>query len=144
VIQEGTKTHSIDILMVSESPERLVSAQEALKPFGIRVVGCLGPVQGPCYLSTHERCPLADHARVVLVDSPPSGHFVRHFNDIPAGLYAETLAGLHPDAEVILCGVPEGTGGPTGEVTVCDRGALPMVEFLGELFTGLSMRSGPA
>jgi hypothetical protein len=141
--KEGSR-HSIDIVMVSESPEHIVAAQEAIRPLGLRLVGCLGPAQSPCYLSTQERCPLVDHATAVLVDSPATGRFVRHWHDIPAGTYAEGLASLHPDTQVILCGVPEGSGGTTGDVTVCDRGALPMVEFLGDLFTRLSMRSESA
>ncbi|HEU4480595.1 MAG TPA: hypothetical protein VFS18_01810 [Actinomycetota bacterium] len=125
---------AIDILMVSESPERVVAAQRAMKAVGIRVVACLGPAQSPCFFDEGHRCPFVDHAPVVIVDAPRSGSFRHEWKDIPAGVYAERVAAMHPGGLVLLCGAPEGAGGPTGDVTATPEDALSIIESLSDLF----------
>lgn len=111
---EGTR---LSLLLVSERPEFIVDAQRTLKPLGVRVVGCLGPCHGPCYLDEYDSCPLAEHAQVAIVDTPESGSFTYHWKELQAGTYAEELARLHPSCFVVLRdGSRVGTAGPSGEV----------------------------
>jgi hypothetical protein len=133
----------IDVLFVSESPARIVEAQESVKPLGIRLVGCTGPAQAPCYLQREDRCPLTEHSAVVLVDTPENGHFSRHWMDIPAPVYAEKLAAAHPDAFVVLCGA-EGASGSTRTVTASDDDALEVLYVLAGLFVRGGVRGSAA
>lgn len=104
------------VLVVSEDPVLIHRASETLGPSGVRVTGCLGPAHSRCKLEDRSSCPLAEHAEVALVDSPSSGVFTCHWKVIQAGDYAERLQRAHPDCTVVLCGAPEGSTGPTGEV----------------------------
>jgi hypothetical protein len=105
------------VLVVSEDPGFIIEVQERFQPLGVKVVGCLGPAASPCQLEYRRNCSLADHSSMVIVDAPRSGVFGRRWNVLPAGAYAERLAAAHPDTFVVLCGAPDGTSGPSGDVT---------------------------
>src|SRR5687767_2124635 len=92
----------LSVLIVSERPEYIVGAQQTLRPLGVKVVGCLGPCHGPCYLDEYDFCPLVGHADVAIVDTPQSGAFTHHWRELGAGTYAEELARLHPSCFVVL------------------------------------------
>ena len=85
------------VLVVSEDPQLIHHAFSTLRPYGMKVVGCLGPARGPCKLETDGTCPLALHCSVVLVDSPNSGSFRFHEKAVPVADYAAELAQCHPD-----------------------------------------------
>lgn len=127
------KPAQLSVLLVSERPEFIVGAQQTLRPLGVRVVGCLGPCHGPCYLDEYDSCPLAQHADVAIVDTPDSGSFSYHWKELPAGTYAEELARLHPSCFVVLCnGSQVGTAGASGEVAHVhdDVAALELVRSM--------------
>jgi hypothetical protein len=112
------------ILVVSEDPFFLDAVHGDLTALGGRVTGCMGPAQSVCELLEHGYCPLADHADVVIVDTPATGAFARGRVSIPAGTYAQRLAERHPCSLVLLSGAREGAVGATGEaVPVADRDA---------------------
>lgn len=112
------------VLVVSEDPFFVDAVHGDLSALGGRVVGCMGPAQSVCELYEHGYCPLADHADVVIVDTPATGTFSRGSISIPAGTYAGKLSERHPGSLVLLSGAREGFVGATGEaVPVADRDA---------------------
>ena len=121
------------VLVVSEDPAFITGLQEKFEPLGIPVFGCLGPSQAPCLMDTNGYCSLAEHATVVLVDTPPSGVFGR-WTVIPAGLYAERLARTHPKTFVVISEALLGVSGASGEIAhVKDRDAArKLLEWLME------------
>lgn len=111
------------VLIVSEDPEFIASAQESVRGSDIQVIACLGPTHGRCDLYEDGACRLLPAVDSVLVDAPATGEFRYHVDRVSAGRYAEDLQRAHPSAHVYLCGIHEGMAGPTGEVTVlADRG----------------------
>ena len=110
------------VLLVSEDPFFLGAAHGELTHLGARAVGCMGPAQSACELYEQGSCPFAEHADIVIVDTPATGTFSRRSISIPAGTYASQLAARHPRSLVLLCGAPEGSVGFTGAaVVVADR-----------------------
>lgn len=111
------------VLIVSEDPEFIASAQESVRGSDVQVIACLGPTHGRCDLYEDGACRLLPAVDSVLVDAPESGEFRYHVDRVTAGKYAEDLQRAHPSAHVYLCGIREGMAGPTGDVTVlADRG----------------------
>lgn len=109
------------VLVVSEDPSFIESVRDLCRCSGGQVAACLGPSQSPCLMDVKGTCVLAEHADVILVDSPRTGVFGGRWGTLPAGAHAEKLAARHPDAFVVLAAC-SGTAGPTGEVTsVPDR-----------------------
>ena len=119
-------------LVVSEDPALIHHAFDALRPYGMNVTGCLGPALGPCKLESSDRCPLAAHSSVMVIDSPASGAFSCHEKVIPAAEYAAEIAGRHPDCFPILCGAPVGASGATGE-TAQAASAISAIEMLRQI-----------
>ena len=105
------------VLIVSEDMEVIADAQRSFHGSETSVLGCAGPVHGPCELACKGGCTLASRSQVTLVVAPPGGSFVRHSAAMSAGEYAELLQARHPETHVILCGGQEGYIGPTGDVT---------------------------
>lgn len=110
----------VDVLLVSEDPGFLIRARRDLWNAGVQTTACLGPAHTACLLDAEGFCSLAGHADVVIVDSPNSGSFERHTYSIGTGTYADRLARAHPDAVILLAGVPEGYAGGDGEVIQTD------------------------
>jgi len=121
-----------DVLVVSEDPKLIHHAFDALRPYGMNVIGCLGPALGPCKLEANAMCPLAAHSSVVVIDSPASGAFSCHEKVIPAAEYAAEIAGRHPGCFPILCGAPVGASGATGE-TAQATSAISAIEMLRQI-----------
>ena len=117
------------VLVVSEDPKLIHHAFDVLRPYGMKVIGCLGPAMGPCALERTERCPLAESTSVVVIDSPPSGLFSCHEKIIPAADYATQIAERHPASFPILCGAPEASSGATG-ATAQATSAYSAIEML--------------
>jgi hypothetical protein len=124
------------LLVVSENATFITQLRERLGPAGIRVVGCLGPTHAPCPLRAGRPCPLAPYARIVLVDSPSSGCFRNHWDEMQVGVYAELLQKRHPDSLVIVCGAPEGAAGPMGDVAQIARrdSVVPIMRLLSKTY----------
>ena len=129
----------VTILVVTEDPAFLTSVHERLTPLGARVIGCMGPIASPCPLKVKGFCSLAGHARLVIVDAPPSGAFTHLSETVPAATYASRLAHAHPSSMVLLCGVAEGNG-PTGDaVCVKDRDVAVNVVAYSAMTAGLDL-----
>jgi hypothetical protein len=112
----------MDILVVSEDPNFITAVHDVVQPKGGRVNGCLGPANSHCPLETKHVCPMAEHAEIVVVDSPPSGYFGSHGDLVPSGDYAARLQRAHPGRLVLLCGAIPGVSGASGDVDhVTDR-----------------------
>jgi hypothetical protein len=117
------------VLVVSEDPLVIHHAFSVLRPYGVKVTGCLGPAMGPCALETSDTCPLAEHSSVIVIDAPPSGSFTCHEKIVPAADYAAEIAERHPSCFPILCGAPEARSGPTGD-TAQATNAYSAIEML--------------
>lgn len=120
-------TSQLRVLLVSEDPAFIHRTGQELQPRGAKVVGCLGPAHTHCVLEDGHSCPLAAHATIAVVDSPPSGSFTRHMKGVRSSVYAQTLQRTHPDCTVILSGAPEGEAGPTGEIISVTNTASALV-----------------
>ncbi|MEA2462029.1 MAG: hypothetical protein QOH90_2206 [Actinomycetota bacterium] len=123
------------MLVVSEDPRFIHAVVQELEPWGIHVIGCLGPLHSRCPLEEHHFCPLADNAGIVLVDSPRNGTFVQGLRTVRAAGYAEDLQRAHPRCAVILCGGPDGDDAP-GIVHVASAAAA--LALIHELVEGSS------
>jgi hypothetical protein len=121
-----------DVLVVSENPKLIHHAFDALRPYGMNVIGCLGPALGPCKLEANTVCSLAAHSSVVVIDSPASGSFSCHGKVIPAADYAAQIAERHSACFPILCGAPVGTSGATGD-TAQAVSAISAIEMLRQI-----------
>lgn len=122
-----TMTSSLRVLVVSEDPGFIHHAGRDLMPRGVQVTGCLGPAHTHCVLEDGHSCPLAAHATIAVVNSPPGGSFTCHMKGVRSADYAELLQKTHPGCTVILCGAPEGEAGPTGDVISVTNTASALV-----------------
>ena len=134
-------TVCLTVLLVSEDPETIFAVQRALKPAGVRVVGCTGPVQAPCYLDEYHTCPFAEHADVAVVDVPDGGEFTRFWQTAQAGPYAERLARRHPHCFVVVTDGEAGRSGPMGEVAHV-RDLQSAVQLIWSMATHPARRAG--
>lgn len=129
------------VLVVSEDPGYIDSVYDRLTPLGATVVGCLGPASSPCQLDVKKTCSLASHARIVLIDAPPSGDFYGRSASVSAADYASRLAQAHPGSLILVSGVPEGSG-PTGDaICVIDREQATNVAAYSAMTAGIDLET---